>query len=458
MKRTSALWIALLLPLQTAANPLTAPSALPGGAAVPMQTAPVAAPVSAPVWKRPVSATTPAEPSAKLSPASPPAALQAGSNSSAPLSPKELRNAAASPWVSIEAETGEAAGGHTARFAQPDLSGIKRNLAARFAGLSLDENDRAELKLNTETFAQWQRSPSEMRAPSERMAPTIRRFMDQQSAPRAEQIDASNVGKAKLAIAPDHWCKVYLQNQPRISKLLIEAQHLTPGMAFVLKGVCLGDQPGSVEVRFPNERTVQARVLDWAADKVFVELPDITGVPPSTIQIVAITADRRLSPPKAYDFWPNWVLVDVPMHLAQVAECAGFDAKPYVRARCIAGNHDVKSHGYEVPSAIFGVGGAPMRGVPLWVSRYSEKVLSEDQVGWDTFTLNLPPWAHLQSWQASGHRLPNGPKTKVLRYEWDANTRRFTAKWQLVAPGYWGFLEYWVSNFKAWVPVGMRLD
>jgi hypothetical protein len=225
-----------------------------------------------------------------------------------------------------------------------------------------------------------------------------------------------------------------------------------------LSPASLGDKPGSVEVRFPNERTVQAQVLDWASDKVFVELPDITGVPPNTIQIVAITADRRMTAPKAYDFWPRWELVDVPKHLAKVTECSDFQARPYLRARCIAGRHDVKTSGYEVPSAIFDVGGAPLRGVPIWVTRYSKEVLSEDQVGWDTFTLNLPHWAHLQSWQASGHRLPNGPKTKVLRHEWDANNQRLTTKWQLVAPGYRGFLEYWVFNLKAWVPVGLRLE
>jgi len=362
--------------------------------------------------------------------------------------------------VTSPPETHEAEGGQATRFTSPNLPAIRQSLAARFAGLTLDDNDRAELNLNTEAPAPVQRHPTAVQVPSVRIAPTTRRFMDQQSAPKEAYITPGSLSKGKLALDPEYLCNLYLKNQPRISRLLVEGTHLTPGMAFVLKGACLRKQAGSVELRFPNERTVQARVLDWAEDKVFVELPDITGVPPSTLQIVAITADRRMTAPKAYDFWPNWVLVDVPMHLAQVSECSGFEAKPYVRAWCRAGGrHDIKSRGYEIRSALFGApGGAPKPRAPIWADRYSEDVLAEDQVGWDTYTLNLPPWAHLQSWQASGLRLANAPKTKVLRYEWDANTRRFTAKWQLIAPGYFGFLEYWVSNFKAWVPAGMRLD
>jgi hypothetical protein len=459
----TAAWVGSAL-----ANPLAAPSTLPLGSAT---TAPpsMQAPEAPRAWRMPAQT--------QAAPATAPdtAPLQSAPAQSIPtLQPHK----AAVALVATDVETVTLINANDARYKGLDLPRLKQNLSSRFATLTLDESDRAELKLDTQAF-QYLLAPVATAQPdanSEFSRPFTHapRVKMSQALPQAEQrvmgltgsgglapdLTARSSGLATRVMNPELWCSTYQQNLPRLSRVLIEASHLTPGMAFVLKGTCLGQAPGKVEVRFreANGQVVEARVLDWAADKVFVELPDITGVAPGMVEITAITADRRMTQAISFPFWPNWVLVDLPWQRLKVDKCYSFEAKPYVRARCIAGPKDVKSPGYEVPSALFGVGGVPMHSVPIWTTRYSEKVLTEDHVGWDSYSLNLPPWAHLQSWQASGHRLPNGPRTKVLRHEWDPNTQRISSKWQLVATGHWGFLEYWLYNLKAWVPVGLRLD
>ncbi|MEW6678769.1 MAG: hypothetical protein AB1421_12690 [Pseudomonadota bacterium] len=379
--------------------------------------------------------------------------------------------------VASEAETHTLIDVNDVRFKGLDLPRLKQNLASRFATLALDETDRAELKLDARAF-QHLLTPAEAVQPeaqseSSRPFNQAPRVKMRQTLPQAERrvmglprsggltpdLTARSAGLATRAMNPELWCNSYQQNQPRLSRVLIEGTHLTPGMAFVLKGTCLGQTPGKVEIRFADDgRMVEARVLDWAPDKLFVELPDVGGVAPGTLTITAITADRRMTQAKPFPFWPNWVLADVPQQRLKVDKCYSFEAKPYVRARCIAGPSDVKSPGYEVPSALFGVGGAPMGRMPIWTHHYSEMALTEAHVGWDSYHLNLPPWAHLQSWKYQYSRLPWSPQTSVLRHEWDPTTQRITSKWQLVAPEQKGFLEYWFTHIKAWVPAGLRLD
>lgn len=228
----------------------------------------------------------------------------------------------------------------------------------------------------------------------------------------------------------------------------------------MLKGVCLGDAPGRVEVRFPgdNARTVQARVLDWSRNKVFVELPDITGEPPTTVEIVAITADRRMTAGRPFAFMPRWQLVDVPFQYSRVASCASDNAPPFVRARCISGKNDLPSFGYRQPSGLFGNLFSPPANT-LWVYRYTEEDIERSAWigGEDHWVFDLPPYAHLHSWRMSYERLADSQYTQV-RTLWEASQNRIVAAWRMGDQGDEGFLRYRIINVKAWLPVGMRLD
>lgn len=451
------------------ANPLAAPSTLPSGSAT---TAPpgVQAPEAPRAWRMP----TPPQ----ATPAAAPVAAPQQSIPAQSMPALQPKNAAETVVTAdTEAESRTLIDVNNVRFKGLDLPRLKQNLASRFATLTLDETDRAELKLDARAFqhllAPAEATPPEAPSESSRLFNQAPRVKMRQTLPQAEQrvmglpgpggqapdVMVRSTGMASRVINPELWCNTYQQNQPRISRVLIEATELTPGMAFVLKGTCLGQERGKVEVRFPDDgRVVEARVLDWSTDKIFVEMPDVTGIAPGTVAITAITADRRMTQAKPFPFWPNWVLVDVPMQRIKVDTCYSFEAKPRVRARCNAGNGQIFTPGYEGPSALTGVGGTPKRNMPIWTHRYSEWRLTETHVGWDSHHLDLPPWAHLQSWKSQYARLPQSPESKVLRHEWNPTTQRITSKWQLGDQDSRGFLEYWFVYFKAWVPAGLRLD
>lgn len=348
------------------------------------------------------------------------------------------------------------------QFAPPEVGRLNRGLASRFGELGLDEKDRAELKIDTAAFRQLRGELADTQVMRHAMPREEHRVMGLPgSGTDATGITAKSLGYAKLAMNPDHWCATYQQNRPRLSRLLLDTEYLTPGMAFVLKGVCLGDKPGSVEVRFPGSdgKTVQARILDWTTNKIFVELPDITGVPPATAEITAITADRRLTPARAYPFMPRWQLVDVPFQYSRVTTCAHDNAPPHVRSRCVSGKSDVSTFGYGTPSSFLK---NPMFTPPanaLWVHRYTEDDIGRS--GWvsgeDHWVFELPPYAHLHNWQMRYERLSDSRYTQV-RTLWDESKQRIVAYWRMGDSGDEGFLRYRIYNAKAWIPAGMRLD
>lgn len=453
MKTSCSLCLLLTLPGQALADPLTAPSTLPNSTVGPMQTAPVAAPMPAPVWKRfpPAGTAPPASASPSAAAPATPAPVQ-----SAPSAQRlTKRQPDSGQWVTRAPETTQAEGASVTRFVTPDLADIHRNLATRFSSLALNDTDRAELKLDASQFAQL-KSAAGAQSQIARATPSHRVM----GAPGSDFIisDSLKASSTRFLYTREQFCETVLKNQPRISRLLIEAPQLTPGMAFILKGACLGDRPGSVELRFANERTVQARVLDWAHDKVFVELPDITGVPPDAVQIIAITADRRMTAPRSYDFNPRWEQVSVPYRYSRIARCDFSNQAPFVRSRCFASAGEGVSVGYEMSGGLFANIHNPPAGV-MGVHRYTEDDI--DTASWvsgeDHWSLDLPAWAHIQSWQTSYDRL-SGSKYTQVQTRLDPSGRHILAAWRMGDQGDTGFLRYRILNLRAWVPAGMRLD
>lgn len=451
----ASLFLAGALP--THAEPLAAPSTLPGAAAAPAAITVPAAPAQ--TWK-PATAQQHATPTPVPATQNLPQAITG--NAAVQHSPARALRQKSPTHAALTAIEESIQVQDPKQFAPLEIARLKRTLTARFGTLDLDDQDRAALKIDPASFQQLRGASSVTPATRHTRPDTLPHVMGLPGmGTDASHLTAKSAGSAKLALSPDHWCATYQQNRPRISRLLIDSGQLVPGMAFVLTGVCLGDRPGSVEVRFPgdNARTVQARVLDWSSNKIFAELPNITGVPPGTVDIIAVTADRRITAPRPQAFMPRWQLVDVPFPYSRVTVCAHTGSTPYVRSRCIAGKNDLPSFGYRQPSGLFEKTLFAPPANTLYVHRYTEKDIETSSWvnGEDRWMFELPPYAHLHSWQMSYERISDSQYTEV-RTTWDAAQNRILAAWRMGDKGDAGFLRYRIFNIKAWLPVGMRLD
>jgi hypothetical protein len=466
-----AAWI-----VPAAAAPLSAPSTLPGlNTAVEIEMAPpVALPMPVPKPRRNAPVYPPADtgmapamgapvhlPAEKSSPQRTPHPV---SPDSTPL-PTALREHVASnkPFRSNRQSTLAKLDG-VAASDSPNGDTAKLNAAfnARMQHADLDETDRVALGIDASQFSA--RAPAvAARMQTAPMAGT-RRIM---GAPGSSTFNVTDSHKAKTGhpFNTEPWCKVHQGNQPRISRILpARDDQLAPDQLFAVKGVCFGDAPGTVEVRF-NTSPVQiykARVINWTRSLVHLHLPEnISGVIPQNVEVVLTTQDNRVAPRRSIAFWPRWEKVYMDRY-ARVTGCWSDPGYPHTRSYCKGARDTVakKTNPFDFPGrergglsglnpfTTFGRGGA------ISATHYTEEDLAiQPVIGTDRWTFDLPPYAIYAGWSAEYESFE--PARNSLHISVDQTTRELLVRWHMAEMGEKGFLGYNVDSIDVWLPVGV---
>lgn len=470
MKTTIAL-VALASLSGAALAQLSAPSSLPGqNGTVPILQAPsVAVPMQ------------PLRPGLQQQPTPPPAdpsgqthGAPTGTNETRPVEKKLPANLAAQASTGKKLKfrstptenTFEASSGAPPRI---DVVRVNQSARERFQNLRDDNEGMGQFELNTETskYAPQQQSATaqtSQRASVGKMVQS-KTLMGQPAPP---DLNAKSDGRMTAKMNQDVWCERFANHEPRVLRVLVDADKLTPGMSFVLKGVCLGGKPGLIDVRLQGEsnKVYRANVQNWEHGKILATLPEnIEGVPPTIAEITVTTAGNRVAKPGYFSFEPKWELATVLHHFTRVVACAADQRYPYTRSRCLAEKGSYQSQQFAVPSScrgtcIYWFSGDnsgkidPNRDGEFRSIRYTEEDLTiESERGTDRWTFDLPPYAILKSWRVTQESFDNTKNT--VRTAWDPATQQIVAHWTMGEIGEQGYLSYSVFDAKAWFPVGM---
>ncbi|MDP1658231.1 MAG: hypothetical protein Q8L73_02625 [Methylotenera sp.] len=351
-----------------------------------------------------------------------------------------------------------------------DVARLNQSLAGRFERIALDESDRDALKqfgldIATDTFDS---QPNEGMQPSAKIQTTRRastgtmvqsKTLMGQPAPPGGQPAPPNFttkpdGRMTAQINPEVWCERFANHEPRISRVLADADNLTPGMSFVLKGVCLGAKPGVIDVRFQgSNKAYRANVVNWGHNKILATLPDnIEGVPPTIVEIVVTTAGNRVTKPGFFTFEPKWNVVEVVDGLhrySRVVTCSNSESPgyPFPRSWCEAGKNEIRGNGFVMPDYKWPLG---FRSAIHYTEEDVEIVPTR---GADRWAFDLPPHAVIKSWRVVQESFDNAKNT--VRLVWDPSTRQIVANWSLADMGEQGFLRYTITEVYVLMPVGI---
>lgn len=261
------------------------------------------------------------------------------------------------------------------------------------------------------------------------------------------------------------FCEVYQGNKPQISRILpARDTQLAPDQLFAVKGVCFGDAPGTIEIRFNTTpaQVYKARVINWTRRLVHVQVPEnITGVIPQNVDVVLTTQDNRVAPRRSIAFWPRWekVLMD---RYARVTACWSDPGYPHTRSYCKGARDTVakKSNPFDFPGrergglselnpfTTFGRAGA------ISATHYTEEDLAiQPVIGTDRWTFDLPRYAIYAGWTATYESF--APSKNGLHISVDESTRELLVRWHMAEMGEEGFLNYNVDHIQVWLPVGV---
>lgn len=340
-----------------------------------------------------------------------------------------------------------------------DVARVNQALAGRFESIALDESDRTALKLNSDAFSQIASAKIQttQRIGTGSMVQS-KTIMGQPAQPAAPpDFSAKSDGRITAQINPDIWCEHFANNKARVSRVLAGTDSLTPGMSFVLKGVCLGSKPGLIDVRFQGtNKAYRANVVNWGNNKILATLPDnIEGVPPTILEIVVTTADNRVGQPGYFGFEPKWTEVEVVEGLhrySRIVTCSNGESPgyPFARSWCEAGKNEARTNGFVMPDYKW----------PLefrTAIHYTEENVEIVPVrGTDRWAFDLPPHAILKSWRVQQESFDNAKNT--VRIVWDSPTRQIVAHWSMGDMGEQGFLRYTIIEVKAWMPIGIPFE
>lgn len=344
-----------------------------------------------------------------------------------------------------------------------DTAQVNAALAARFQSADLDESDRVALGIDAKQFRELASPATTVRMQTAPMAGTQRVMGAPGANNNSSLADSAKAQSAKLN--SDLLCKIYSNNQPRISRIVpARDNQLAPDQLFVVKGVCFGDQPGTLEIRFRGSpaRVFKARVINWANTMVHAQLPDdVSGVTPQNVDVVLTTRDNRLAPTRSIAFWPKWEKVYMDRY-ARVTACWSDPGYPHTRSYCMGARDTVakKSNPYDFPgrergglSALdpfikFGRQGA------ISANHYTEEDLAiQPVIGTDRWTFDLPRYAIYAGWTAEYESFV--PSKNGLHISVDESTRELLVRWHMAEMGEEGFLDYNVDNIQVWLPVGV---
>lgn len=335
-----------------------------------------------------------------------------------------------------------------------DIARANQMLAQRYATLSLDETDRDTLKLDREIFRELNAAaiPAQIRA----SGAEVKQLM---GAPGGNVAPIKLTKEAKAnstrhVLGDAVFCKTQFNNLPKITRVLVDNKDLVPGIAFALKGVCLGDQPGAVMVHLgpPNaSRVYQARIAGWASGKIHAILPEnIEGVPPVIAEIVVTTADRRTASPAYFGFEPRWVTRELfpAFSNTQLIACdnGGPDGLlPLPQSMC-DGAKKQRSPGYEEYSKW------PHK-LATGVHYTAEDIEVRPVSGTDKWRFTFPPGGELVNWAMEIETFEGTKNTAVSR--WNPQTRTVDINWRMAEIGDEGFLRYSIDRFTVKFPAGM---
>ncbi|MCZ8234047.1 MAG: hypothetical protein O9335_02710 [Inhella sp.] len=303
-------------------------------------------------------------------------------------------------------------------------------------------------------------------APSQRQTTAVQHLS--QAAPPPPRPAAGALQRAGFAAAPSQRqrlvggaaatavkvCDQVAAPQPEITAVEpASGERLVPGELFIVRGHCLGNGVGRVELRLgaAQERSFYAQVVDWKPSQLQLAMPtDIRGVPPGRATVNLTTARGLLASAEA-QFWPQWELVNIEAR-ARSLSCDARVAQPAVRGWCQghAGGSSPPCQGLQC----VGFKSAFGPEVPLRAVHVSDTELGGAPVeGSDRWTFDLPPYAQPVAWQLAVER-PKGSKNS-LEVGVDATRRELWVRWRLADAGDIGFLAYGMGRIQAWMPVGV---
>lgn len=470
MKTTLAL-IALASLSGAALAQLSAPSSLPGqNGTVPILQAPSVAvpmqPLRPGLQQQPTP--SPADPSGQAHGA------PTDTNETRPVEKKLPANLAAQASTGKKLKfrstptenTFEASSGAPPRI---DVVRVNQSARERFQNLRDDNEGMGQFELNTETSKYDPQQQSATAQTSQRAS--VGKMVQSKTLmgqPAPPDLNAKSNGRMTAQMNQDVWCERFANHEPRVLRVLVDADKLTPGMSFVLKGVCLGSKPGLIDVRFQGEsnKVYRANVQNWEHGKILATLPEnIEGVPPTIVEITVTTAGNRVAKPGYFSFEPKWELVTVLHHFSRVVACTGDPRYPYTRSRCTAEKGSFQSQGFKHPDDCRGVcikwfitfgseNRDPNRNAEVSAIRYTEEDLTiAPERGADRWAFDLPPYAILKSWNIQQESFDNTKSS--VRTMWDPATRQIVAHWSMGEIDEQGYLRYSIYGVQAWFPLGM---
>jgi hypothetical protein len=341
-----------------------------------------------------------------------------------------------------------------------DVARVNRTLAGRFESIALDESDRAKLSLDASVFSQLGgQQPSAKINTTQRIGTsTMVQSKTLMGQPAPPDFTAKSNGRMTAQINPEIWCERFANHEPRVSRVLADADKLAPGMSFVLKGVCLGAKPGLIDVRFQGtNKSYRANVVNWGNNKILAALPDnIEGVPPTIAEIVVTTAGNRIAQPGFFTFEPKWNVVEVVDGLhrySRVITCSSGSSgslHPFGRAGCEAGINEIRSNGFVMPDHKWPYA------FRTAIHYTEEDVEITPERGTDRWAFDLPPHARLKSWTMQQESFDNAKNT--VHTAWDPSTMQLVATWSMGDMGEQGFLRYTIDEVKVWMPVGIPFE
>jgi hypothetical protein len=393
-------------------------------------------------------ALTPAAPASGTTPL--PAALRAHVASNKP-----FRSNRASSLTQIE-------GVALAESPNGDTAKLSAAFSTRLRQAEQDDSDLAELGINAKQFS----APAPALTARMQTTPVAgtQRVM---GAPGSSAVNATNSYKiqAALPLSTTSFCEVHQGNKPQISRILpARDTQIAPDEFFAVKGVCFGDAPGTVEIRFNTTpaQVYKARVINWTRRLVHVQLPEnISGVIPQNVDVVLTTQDNRVAPRRSIAFWPRWEKVQMDRY-ARVTACWSDPGYPHTRSSCSGARDTVSktTNPFDFPgrergglSALdpfikFGRQGA------IHATHYTEEDLAiQPVIGTDRWTFDLPRYAIYAGWRAEYESFV--PSKNGLHISVDESTRELLVRWHMAEMGEEGFLGYNVDNIQVWLPVGV---
>lgn len=310
-----------------------------------------------------------------------------------------------------------------------DPTSVNNHLESFFTNATLDEDDRTALQLSADEFTQL--TSSELHS----------------------------------TLNSTHICEVNYDNQPRISRVLPASDgYLVPAELFMIKGVCLGSNPGTVEIRFGGSPVSVYRplVVDWESNKILAQVPkDISGFPPTKVQVVIITADQRKAAPHTIDFWPRWELVSVGRY-ARNSTCYSDPTYPHVRSYCEGVRDTVPklTTPFDLPQECRGAFCfldffVNFDGLISIISKHytEEDIAVQPTRGIDRWTFDLPHYVRIAGWKGARYRTFDPTQTGI-RIEADQSTRELVVYWHMSEMGETGYLVYQIDDTFAWIPLG----